>query len=194
LDNEDLKIEFEKYWAAEGQPIRWDEGEEQETKNTAWGLVDTYLKNTPIPPDEPAEGVEVSLEADLTNLGLTKLVGILDLVRLGGKIVDFKTAAQTPNADKAEHLHEMQLTAYGVLYREATGQIESGFELHHLVKLKTPKLVVSSMKPMIESQRSRLYRQIDSYLEGVRRQDWVPSPHPMTCSCCEYFGHCRRWS
>ena len=33
-----------------------------------------------------------------------------------------------------------------MLYREATGQRETGIELHHLVKLKTPKLVVSLKK------------------------------------------------
>lgn len=65
------------------------------------------------------------------------LVGIIDLVRPGGKIVDFKTSSTTPQPDRSSHQNELQLTCYGVLYREATGVMESGFELHHLVKLKT---------------------------------------------------------
>jgi hypothetical protein len=120
-------------------------------------------------------------------------VGILDLVRPGGKIVDFKTAGQTPNPEKAVHLHETQLSVYGVLYRESTGKRESGFELHNLVKLKTPKLVVVTAPSMTEQQRTRLFKQLESYLEGVRREDWVPSPSPMSCSTCEFFNQCRKW-
>lgn len=192
LENEALKSGFDTYWKEE-QDIRWKD-DETECHTQAWSLVETYLAQTPIPPNESVEGVEVRVEADLSNIGLTRLVGILDLVRKGGRIVDFKTTAQTPNADKAEHLHEMQLTVYGLLYRASTDRRESGFELHHLVKLKTPKLVVTSNPPITDGQKNRLYRQIESYLEGVRRQDWVPSPSPMSCVTCEYFQHCRKWS
>lgn len=188
---EALKHELSRFW--DGAQIEWHQQERDEHDQQAWSLIDTYLTQTPIPPNESAEGVEVSVEADLTSIGLTKLVGILDLVRPGGKIVDFKTAAQTPNPDKAVHLHETQLSVYGVLYREATGKQESGFELHNLVKLKTPKLVVVAAPPMSQQQRTRLFKQIESYLEGVSRKDWVPSPSPMACACCEFFDQCRRW-
>jgi CRISPR/Cas system-associated exonuclease Cas4 (RecB family) len=194
LSTEGLQEQFNEFWVKEETAVRWDDGEAEVTKTQAWSLLETYLKNTPIPPNEAAEGVEVSVEADLESHGLPKLVGILDLIRPGGLIVDFKTAGQTPNADKAEHLHESQLSAYGILYREATGRKERGFELHHLVKLKTPKLVVTELAPMTERQKTRLFRLIESYVQGVEREDWVPSPHPMTCSCCEFIGHCRRWS
>ncbi len=56
----------------------------------------------------------------------------------------------TPNPAKAEHLHETQLSAYAVLYREATDLQESGFELYHLVKLKSPKLMVIPIPPMTD--------------------------------------------
>ena len=154
----------------------------------------TYLSQSPIPANESAEGVEVRIESNLEAHGLPTLVGILDLIRPMGLIVDFKTAAQTPNAERAEHLHEIQTSSYGVLYREATGKKERGFELHHLVKLKTPKLVVSAIPAMTERQQTRLFRLMESYVEGVLRQDWVPSPSPMACACCEYFNRCRKWS
>jgi len=144
--------------------------------------------------DEKPEAVDVSMEADLSHHGLPKLIGIIDLVRKGGRIVDFKTSSTTPNPEKVEHLHETQLSSYAVLYRDAVGKKESGLELHHLVKLKTPKLVVSSFPPMTESQKTRLFRIMESYQEGVERRDWIPSPSPMTCACCEYFNECRKWS
>ena len=187
-----LRDQFDLFWAddQEGQ-IRWEQGEEDESKTKAWSLLNTYFSQSPIPPNEPAEGVEVSVEADL---GTTKLIGIIDLVRASGRIVEFKTTGQTPNPEKAVHIHELQCSCYAVMYREATGQTESAVELHHLVKLKAPRLVVTTLPAMTSKQETRLLKTVDSYLEGVQRRDWVPSPSPMACSCCEFFNECRRWS
>jgi len=186
-----LKAQFDEYWVDDQEgAIRWDDGEESAAQDVSWNLLQTYFKQSPIPPNEAAEGVEVSVETDL---GTTKLIGIIDLVRAGGRIVEFKTTGQTPNPEKAEHLHELQCSCYSVMYREATGRQESGVELHHLVKLKTPKLVITSLPPMNSRQETRLFKVVDSYLEGVQRQDWVPSPNPMTCACCEFFNECRQW-
>ena len=71
------------------------------------------------------------MEADLTKHGLPTLVGIIDLVRPGGRIVDFKTSGKTPDPETVGHLNDTQMAAYGVLYREGTGKKESGLELHH---------------------------------------------------------------
>ncbi len=187
-----LREQFNTFWTDDQEgAIAWDAGEQDESKAKAWALLDTYFQQSPIPANEPAEGVEVSVEADLRS---TKLIGIIDLVRSGGRIVEFKTTGQTPNPEKAEHIHELQCSCYAVMYREATGQTETGVELHHLVKLKTPKLVVTTLPAMTAKQETRLLKTVDSYLEGVQRQDWVPSPSPMACSCCEFFNECRRWS
>jgi hypothetical protein len=66
-------------------------------------------------------------------------------------------------------------------------------EFHTIVKLKTPKLVVTEMPTMTGEKRSRLFHQIESYTEGVSRQDFVPSPGLMCCQC-PYLWNCRRWS
>ena len=168
----------------------FEEGEEVIQRNKAWGLVEMYLRETPVPPDEKPEAVEVGVEADLSSHGLPTLRGFIDLIRPGGLIVDFKTTAQTPNEEQGFHRNELQLTAYGLLYREATGGKESGFELHHLVKLKTPKLIVTRHKPVTEAQKTKLFRSIESYVEGVEREDYVPSPG-LQCSSCEFFNECR---
>ena len=84
------------------------------------------------------------------------------------------------------------MSTYGVLYREATGTKESGLELHHLVKLKTPKLIITSQPPISPTQETRLFRAIESYVAGVNRRDFVPAPG-LQCMACEYFGNCRAW-
>ena len=196
VQTESLKLEFDKSWATkqDENPVVWQQGEEQESKTEAWSLLETYFRNTPIKPDEMPEAVEVPVEADLKHHGLPRLIGIIDLVRQGRRIVDFKTTGQTPNPEKASHLNETQLSCYSVLYRDCTGQDEAGLELHHLVKLKTPKLVVAELPPMTTAQQTRLFRIMESYQNGLDRMDWIPSPSPMSCACCEYFNECRKWS
>jgi putative RecB family exonuclease len=171
--------------------IHWDNGEEKQ-RTSAWAVLENYFLETPIKADERPEAVEVVMEVDLAAHGLPRLVGIIDLVRAGGRIVDFKTASKTSDAAQVEHLHETQLSCYSVLYRDATGRKETGLELHHLVKTKQPKLIVTAVAPMKDKQETRLFRGMESYVEGLERQDFVPSPG-MGCLSCEYFNECRGW-
>ena len=189
-----LRQQFDALWLSDQQnaPVQWDEGEEAEEQQTAWSLLDLYFRASPIPPNELPEAVEVLAEADLTKHGLPKLIGILDLVRAGGRIVDYKTVGQTPSDEKAIHTNEVQLSGYAVLYRANTGKTEGGRDLHQLVKTKTPKLVVTQQGPMTQPQQTRLFRQMESYSEGLARQDFVPSPG-MQCSMCSFINDCRRW-
>ena len=193
-DAESLKAGFLMNWITvqEDEPVKW-EADEDEQQEKAWGLVDMYLRDTPIPAEEKPEAVEVRVEADLAKHGLPSLVGIIDLVRPGGKIVDFKTSAATPNAEQVVHRNEIQLTAYGLLYQEATGKKESGFELHHLVKTKVSKLVVNEAPATTEGQRTKFFRLIESFVDGVEREDYVPSPG-LHCAACEYFNECSKWN
>jgi putative RecB family exonuclease len=183
---------FEKDWRDRQakSAIQW-EHEEDEQRNNTWTLLQTYFAETPIQPNERPEAVEVPVKAELPRL--PKLVGVIDLVRAGGRIVDFKTTAKTPDAEKVEHIHETQLSCYATLYRDSTGKKESGLELHHLVKLKTPKVVITPLAPMTDTQQARLFRSMESYVEGLTRRDFVPSPG-IHCSCCEYFNECRHWN
>ena len=105
-------------------------------------------------------------------------------------MVDFKVVGKTPEPHKVVHLHEVQLTCYSLLYRDATGRKESGMELHHLVKTKAPKLIVSSLPPATDQQHLRLFRQIEAYQAGLERRDFVPSPG-FHCAGCEFWDQCR---
>ena len=192
-DAEALKAGFLMGWVTgqEDVPVSWEAGEEDDQQAKAWGLVEMYLRDTPVPAEEKPEAVEVRVEADLAKHGLPTLVGIIDLVRPGGRVVDFKTSAASPNAEQVIHRNETQLTAYGLLYREATGKHEAGFELHHLVKTKVPKLVVTEAPSITENQRTKFLRLIESYTDGVEREDYVPSPG-LQCAACEFFAECRK--
>jgi putative RecB family exonuclease len=85
----------------------------------------------------------------------------------------------------------VQTTSYALLYRESTGQREQGIELHHLVKLKNPKLCVAPLPPMRPEQQNRLFHLMEAYLKGLKRKDFVPSPGP-SCMGCEFFQECQR--
>lgn len=181
-------------WWQQLQPkgeLDW-EGKEAEHREKTWGMVVHYLDHSPLPLAEKPQAVEVTVERDLEAHGLPPLKGVIDLVRPGGVIVDFKTAARTPETDWAAHQHEVQLGCYALLYREATGQTEGGFELHHLIKTREPKLLVTALEPMGRTQIQRLVCVMESYVRGVQAGDYIPSPG-QHCAWCDYFSACRAW-
>ena len=189
---EKFKSLFETGWKDQPPGINWD-GEEAGEKNTAWSVLEMYFAQTPIKANEMPEAVEVPVECSLSKHSLPTLIGVLDLVRAGGRIVDFKSTGKTPDPEDAAHQNETQMSCYSVLYREATGHQEAGRELHHLVKTKTPKLVITELGPMNERQQVRLFRTMESYVEGLAREDFVPSPG-FHCAGCEFLNECRAWA
>jgi putative RecB family exonuclease len=193
-DSTEWRLEFDRQWndLQLDTVIAWKDPEPKE-QESAWTALEHYLSATPIPADERPEAVEVRAEADLSQHGLPTLIGFIDLIRPAGRIVDFKNTGKTPNNAQVIQQHELQLTAYGVLYRDATGNPESGFELHHLVRTKTPKVVITEASATTVIQRSRLFRIIESYVDGLEREDFVPSPGFM-CGACDYLTECRGWS
>lgn len=185
-----LEAAFQEAWK-EPEAVHWD-GKEEESQNQARKLWETYVQEFPAASDSPPKGVEVWVEADLQSHGLPILRGVLDLVTGDARIVDYKTSAQTQSDERLAHNHELQLTTYGVLYRHATGEKENGFEIHSLIKTKQPKVTRTELPAMTERQQTRLFRSIESYLDGLDRKDFVPSPG-MGCMGCEFFHECRRW-
>ncbi|MEQ1858445.1 MAG: PD-(D/E)XK nuclease family protein [Chthoniobacteraceae bacterium] len=189
-----LHDEFSKAWTDEAEePVQWDEDEkEEDQKALGWRLVETYLRENKTPADVKPEAVEVYVEADLHKHGLPNIVGVLDLVQ-AGVIVDYKTSGKSPNVETVAHTHEIQTSSYAVLYRDATSKRESGIEIHHLIKTKAPKVIISPMPPMSDQQQTRLFHLMEAYQDGLGRKDFVPSVG-MQCSSCEFLGECRKWS
>ncbi len=173
--------------------ISWKTPDDEATAQTqAWAMLETYFAECPVAPDEQPEGVEVEVECSL-GAGIPPLYGIIDLVRPGGRIVDYKSAARSPSDGMAAHQHATQLSCYALLYRSATGERETGFELHHLIKTKTPKVIISTYGPMSAAMESELFFLIDDYLEGIAREAWVPSPG-QHCAWCDHLDLCRKRS
>ena len=108
------------------EPVDWESPvEEEEQKQVGWRLLDTFFRESTLRSTDKPDGVEVAVEADLSAHGLPRLVGVLDLVQ-DGRIIDFKTASQTPSPEKAALLHATQVAAYSLLYRENTGKNGNG--------------------------------------------------------------------
>lgn len=193
LTLKELHDEFSKAWVDDSEGlVKWDPGEEDEERTTGWRLLDTYIRQSASMAQTKPDAVEVSIEADLSHHGLPRLIGILDLVQQG-TIIDFKTSSSTPNPNSVEHLHETQTSTYAVLYRHNTGQKEKGIQLHHLVKLKNPKLCITDLPPMSQQQEHRLFHLMDNYYEDLGRTEFYPSPG-LGCMGCEFFKECRLWS
>jgi putative RecB family exonuclease len=192
LTLKELHDEYSKAWSDQSdEPVNWEPGEEDEEKKTGWRLVEAYMRESKIPATLKPDAVEVPVEADLSEHGLPKLIGVLDLVQ-ERTIIDFKTSSTTPNAERIAHTNEVQISSYAVLYRHNTGQQESGLELHHLVKTKNPKLVITALPPMTDQQQSRLFTLIQGYVDGLDRRDFIPSPG-LQCVSCQFFNECRSW-
>ena len=100
---------------------------------------------------------------------------IIDLVRSGDRIVDFKSTARTP--DPVKHTNEIQPGCYALLYREATEE---------------PKLVVTPLDPMKPAQIRQLLMIMGSYLRGIEAAEYLPNPG-LHCQWCDYFKECRKW-
>ena len=195
LTGRQLQRAYLTAWKSEQlvEKVQWQLDEEPDEKKQGWALLRTYFSQSPIPLAERPEGVEVMAEADLSAHGLPKIMGILDLVRAKGIITDYKTMGRTPKDERAIHANEVQLSIYSLLYRHSTGKQEGGRELHQLVKLKVPKLIVTKQGPMTGQEETRLFKQLESFVSGVERADFVPSPG-MQCVMCSYFNQCRKWS
>ena len=190
-----LYAAYEEAWilGQAEEPVAWQHPAEQEQqKLVGWRLLETFWRETDLLTTGKPEAVEVQVEADLSRHGLPRLVGVLDLVQ-DGRIIDFKTVGQTPAADRSTLLHATQATAYALLYRHNTGHTEAAVELHHLVKLRQPRLVVISLPPTNEAQVTRLYRLVESYVRGLERRDFVPAPG-LQCATCEFAHECSAWA
>ena len=84
LTLKELHDEFSKAWTDAGdEPVQWEPGEEDDEKQTAWRLVETYIRESNILANVKPDAVEVPVDADLHAHGLPTLVGVLDMVQSG---------------------------------------------------------------------------------------------------------------
>ena len=127
------------------------------------------------------------------NLGLP-LVGVLDLVlpnARGPLVVDYKTSGRS--APPLEILHEVQLSSYSYLLREATGQVESSLEIRSLIKTKTPKVEIHAFEARQERHFRRLFAVLREYLDALDHGRFNYRPGWGCTFCNLRASHCPQW-
>ncbi|MCY2991692.1 MAG: PD-(D/E)XK nuclease family protein [Planctomycetota bacterium] len=173
--------------------------ESQRLKQQATGLVQAYLEHVGDQEPRPI-AVETSLEAPLIDpatgedLGIP-LLGIVDLIQddeYGPRICDFKTAAKS--AAPFEITHEIQLSSYAYLFRQATGGDEGGLEIRSLIQTKTPKIEFHHYAARTDVHFRRLFAVIREYLDALDRGQFNFRPG-FHCGMCDFArSQCREWS
>jgi len=122
-------------------------------------------------------------------------VGVLDLVLPGGDgpvVVDYKTSGRS--VQPIEILHEVQLSSYAYLLREATGQIESGLEIRSLIKTKTPKVETQIFDSRQQHHFRRLFAVLREYVDALDRGQFNYRPG-WGCTFCSFREtHCPAWN
>lgn len=171
---------------------------ESAIKKQSVDLVVAYLEQ--VPDDEPAPlAVEAKMEAQLVDpatgedLGIP-LLGVVDLISPsedGPIIVDFKTSSRS--SPPFEVSHEIQLSSYSYLYRQLSGELESGLEIRSLVKTKTPKIECHRYPARREQHYRRLFSVIREYLDSLDSGQFNYRPG-WGCAMCDHRdSHCRAW-
>lgn len=201
LSEEELERRMLDGWAQaidESEMKFADSAEEQASQRQAIDLVKAYVRQ--LPADEPKPlAVEVTLESPLVDpatgedLGVP-LLGVIDLVlggQEGAQVVDFKTSSKS--AMPHEITHEIQLTAYSWLFRQAQGVEEAGLEIRSLVKTKTPKIESHCYAPRSDAHFGRFFALIREYLDCLDRGVFNYRPG-FACSMCDHRDRaCRGW-
>ena len=201
LSPEDVATRMLAGWgeAVEAESMQFASTEEEGAlKKQAVDLVAAYMEHTADAQERPL-AVETSMEAPLIDPGNGEdlgipLLGIVDLVvddRDGPRICDFKTAARS--SPPHEITHEIQLSSYAYLFRQATGEEERGLEIRSLIKTKTPKVVTHAYPSRSDMHLRRLFAVIRAYLDDLNAGRFVYRPG-FGCAMCEHRDtNCRTW-
>jgi putative RecB family exonuclease len=153
-------------------------------------ILGLYYQN----PVEQVEATDVPFTVPLVHPenghGLSvPLEGFMDLVEVGGGIVEFKTSAQSMNQkDVDDHL---QLTAYGYAYERLHQRPAKSFRIIDFVKTKSPKMITLETRRQ-KSDYTRFYSIASKVLQAIKGGIFFPRPCYL-CADCEYEMPCRVW-
>jgi putative RecB family exonuclease len=200
LGADDVNRRSQESWAqlVDKEEMMFDSPEsEGAMRQQVANLVKAYLDT--VPKDEKPLAVEVAAEAPLVDpftgedLGLPML-GVLDLVLEsdGGPIItDFKTAARS--SEPMEITHEIQLSCYAYLFRQASRWPESRLEIRSLIKSKSPKIEFHSYPARTDAHFRRLFAVLREYLDALDAGRFNYRPG-FGCGFCDFREQCRAWA
>ena len=201
LSPEDVATRMLAGWdeAVASEPMGFKSLQDEGTlKKQAVDLVAAYMEHvadtleTPLAVETRMEGPLVDPETG-EDLGIP-LMGIVDLIAgncEGPLVVDFKTSARS--SPPHEITHEIQLSSYAYLFRQATGEEEGGLEIRSLIKTKTPKVAIHAYPSRSDAHLRRLFAVIRAYLDDLDHGRFVYRPG-FGCAMCEHRDtNCRTW-
>ncbi len=182
---------FETAHAQPEGEVQWGEDDPEEMRAKGESLLRAFLAADVHAGVKPM-GVEVQVRAELPGVALP-ILGVLDLVTVGRRVVDYKTCAAAPDLAVEPWLHEIQTTAYALLVEHTTEAPSTGTDLVFLVKTKSPKILVHGIEPPTQTQRDRFAALVEVYATGVANEHYFPQPG-MQCGWCAYRAECSRWT
>ena len=93
-----------------------------------------------------------------------------------------------------EITHEIQLSCYSFLFRQASSLPEEALEIRNLIKTKTPRVENHRYGPRSPAHYQRLFAVIRGYLNALDAGNYVIRPNHL-CAACEFqTTHCARWT
>jgi RecB family exonuclease len=174
----DVRDVFEQEWivASDGAELRDDE-DAAELATLGKALVSAYISEA-AGSIEP-RAVEQAVEGEIAGV---KVCGIVDVLEMNGRVLDFKTASKRPNGIPAEH--GLQLATYAMVTPGASGSCR----LDTVTKTKTVQVIQQTYDVGAEERRfaAALYPMVQ---DSIR--DGVYPPHRGSPLCSR--KHCGYW-
>ena len=133
--------------------------------------------------------VEKEFESTFSNTPLI-LQGRIDLVDDNDVLRDMKTTGKSPSAGEADR--SLQLSLYGVGYKAISGEYPKGYQLDHIVKTKTPK-IVCNRTTRTEADIARALAVVGLVDRAITSGIFPPAdPNHWVCSekWCGYWNRC----
>ena len=183
LPVEELRESFGEAFAMVAEDAEFREDEEPATLiETGRALVRRYMAEA-APLIQP-KAVELPVEGVI---GSVRVRGVVDLLDMEGRIIDFKTVARRPTGITPDY--SLQLTTYSMITPGASGFCR----LDTVTKTKTVQLVQQSCETGPEKRRyaETLYPMVQ---EAMRDGIYTPRRARPLCSrrYCGYWRECER--
>ena len=196
---DDVLSEFHESWRCEMEECEHELDEKKTTKaiNGAEPMIRAYWERFA---DERPEASELRLDEPLINPTTGEvygddlnMVGIIDSLVAendGLVIVDFKTTSRTSSPATLSLMHRIQMLAYAYLLQRATDHKVKALEVRQIVNKKGPEVAVCRMPLPEQLDFSPLFLVVESLLDSLRTNRWMPRYNFMCSSACEGYSSC----
>lgn len=196
---DDVLSEFHESWRCELESLEQAPDGKACSKaiNGAEPMIRAYWERFA---EERPEASELRLDEPLINPATGEvygdelnMVGIIDSLVAeddGLVIVDFKTTSRTSSPATLSLMHRIQMLAYAYLLQRATDHKVKALEVRQIVNKKEPEVAVCRMPLPEQLDFGPLFLVIESLLDSLRTNRWMPRYNFMCSSACEGYSSC----